>query len=89
MGRKSLVAVLLLPLPFAALPVASVLFGHYQASTTEQLNISPAGYESQIDAPSHPPEQWSVHVTLQKHLESAALDSQRRQTSSGSGARLC
>lgn len=89
MGRKSLAAVLLLPLPFAALPVAAVFFGHSQTSATEQPNMSPANYESQLGVPSKAPEQWSFDVILQNHLERPALDNQTRPTTAGSGAPLC
>jgi hypothetical protein len=52
MARKSLIAALLLPFPFAALPVAAVFFGHFGGSQPEQLSYHAAAYDGTIDVPA-------------------------------------
>ena len=89
MGRKSLIAVLLLPLPFAALPVAAVLLGHFEGTGTQELSIPPAGYESQLDVPSQPPERWSFTPVLQNHNEESLSRAQTQLTSGSVASPLC
>lgn len=49
MRRTSLLAALLLPLPFAALPVVAVLLGGASSAGESQLAINPAPIQQQAD----------------------------------------
>lgn len=57
MRQKSWIAALLLPLPFAALPLIALAIGHFEGgSVTPELTVNPAPYEQQIgDGPAAVP----------------------------------
>lgn len=49
MARKSVLTALLLPLPFAALPLLSVLVGHFDADTGGLAVSEPTPIQRQLD----------------------------------------